>query len=163
MKYRIMEWVNSIANGYNDKRYWKYRFKLYNKDLPNVLRYYYTYLCKRMEGKNGASLGVRPDGGSQFDSKPFLPHGIKGVFITPYAHIGRNVTILQQTTIGEKFIGSHVGPHIEDNVFVGVGARILGDIHIGKGAKIGANAVVIQDVPEGCTAVGIPSRIVGDY
>ena len=51
-------------------------------------------------------------------------------------------------------------PTLDDGVVVGAGAKILGPIHIGKGAKVGSNAVVVKDVPAGCTAVGIPARIV---
>lgn len=157
---KIMECFNNIANGYNHKRYWKYRFKLYSSNTSTVMRLFYTYKCKVMEGKNNASLGVRPDGGSVFEGTPFLPHGIKGIFITPYSHIGKNVTIQQQTTIGERSFGSHIGPVIGDNVFIGVGARILGNVKVGNNVKIGANAVVLHDIPDNCTVVGIPARVV---
>jgi serine O-acetyltransferase len=50
-------------------------------------------------------------------------------------------------------------PEIGDGVFIGAGARVLGDVRVGDGAKIGANAVVIHDVPAGATAVGIPARV----
>lgn len=124
------------------------------------LRYWYLIRCKRMEAQNCASLGIRLDGGTVFAGKPFLPHGIKGIFITPYARIGSDCIIQQQSTIGERQLNSHVGPKIGNHVFVGVGATILGDITIGDNAKIGANAVVLNNVPDGCTAVGNPARII---
>lgn len=72
--------------------------------------------------------------------------------------IGENCSIISNVTIGlNKGSGR---PHIGKNVFIGAGARVLGDITIGDGAKIGANAVVITDVPAGATAVGIPARII---
>ncbi len=86
-----------------------------------------------------------------------LPHP-NGVVIHPRAVIGPNCLIFQQVTIGLRrgteapFIGGHVD--------IGAGAKILGDIRIGKNAEIGANAVVITDVPDNCTAVGIPARII---
>ena len=54
---------------------------------------------------------------------------------------------------------SHKAPRIECNVFIGAKATILGNITIGKNARIGAGAVVLQDVPRNCTAVGVPARI----
>ena len=72
--------------------------------------------------------------------------------------IGRNVTVVGQATFGTRTDGHW--PVIEDGVFIGIGARILGGVNIGAGAQIGANAVVTRDVPAGATAVGIPARII---
>lgn len=80
-----------------------------------------------------------------------------GVVIHPRAHIGPNCTIFQQVTIGTAD-GEDV-PTLGSNVEVGAGARLLGGIVVGNHARIGANAVVIGDVPAGATAVGIPARI----
>ncbi len=71
--------------------------------------------------------------------------------------IGSNVTIVSQVTFGTRTDARW--PAIGHDVFVGAGARILGGIAIGSGAVIGANAVVIRDVPEGATAAGVPARI----
>jgi serine O-acetyltransferase len=86
-----------------------------------------------------------------------LPHP-NGVVIHPDAVIGINCLILQQVTIGS---GSKPGlPVIGGHVDICAGAKVLGGIRIGDHAKIGANAVVMIDVPEGATAVGIPARII---
>jgi len=85
-----------------------------------------------------------------------LPHP-NGVVIHPEAQIGPNCLLFQQVTIG---MGSGGVPRLEGHVDVGAGAKILGRITIGRHAKIGANAVVLCDVPEGATAVGIPARII---
>lgn len=78
--------------------------------------------------------------------------------VTIYAeHIGRNVTIVAAVTIGTR--NTARWPRIGDGVYIGTGARIIGDIDLGDGSKVGANAVVMQDVPAGATAVGIPARI----
>ncbi|MFC4386582.1 serine O-acetyltransferase [Gracilibacillus marinus] len=87
-----------------------------------------------------------------------LPHGGKGVIISSKAIIGNNVTIYHQVTIG-TIKDNGEAPRIEDNVFIGAGAKILGAIVIGEGAKIGANAVVTNDVPANRTAVGIPAKV----
>jgi serine O-acetyltransferase len=72
--------------------------------------------------------------------------------------IGRNVTIVGAVTLGYREEGG--GPKLGDGVFVGTGARILGPVTIGDNANVGANAVVTKDVPAGCTAVGIPARVI---
>jgi serine O-acetyltransferase len=73
--------------------------------------------------------------------------------------IGRNCYVHQGVTIGWDYRGAR-GPVVGDGVFVGAGAKVLGAVTIGDGARIGANAVVLCDVPPGCTAVGMPARIV---
>ncbi len=88
-----------------------------------------------------------------------LPHGAMGIVIHADCKIGNNVTIFHQVTIGvREGSGSWGAPVIEDGVTIGVGAKILGPITIGRGATIGANAVVIRDVPAGWTAVGVPAK-----
>lgn len=85
-----------------------------------------------------------------------LPHP-NGVVIHPDAEIGPNCLVFQQVTIGEEAGGV---PTLEGHVDVGAGAKIIGQLKVGRHAKIGANAVVLDDVPAGATAVGIPARIV---
>lgn len=88
-----------------------------------------------------------------------------GIVIERGVAIGRRVTVMHQVTLGRKEgvtgpgDGSGV-PVIEDNVFIGAGAKVLGRVRIGRGATIGANAVVTRDVPSHCTVVGA-NRIVG--
>ena len=80
-----------------------------------------------------------------------------GIVIHRQCIIGDDVWISQQVTIG----GLNEGfPTIGNNVYIGAGARIIGKICIGDNAKIGANAVVLTDVPNGATAVGIPARVI---
>jgi len=86
-----------------------------------------------------------------------LPHP-NGVVMHRDAVIGVNCMIMQQVTIGQLAEGG--APRLGDGVYVGAGAKVLGEITIGDGASIGANAVVLSDVPPGCTAVGIPARVV---
>ncbi len=85
-----------------------------------------------------------------------LPHP-NGVVLHPQARIGPNCILFQQVTIGT---GPKPGvPELGGHVDVGPGAKILGGVRIGDHAVIGANAVVLSDVPEGCVAVGIPASI----
>ncbi len=76
------------------------------------------------------------------------------------ASIGENVTVIGQVTFGTLEDG--VWPVIDDRAFLGVGARVLGGITVGADAKVGANAVVLGDVPPGATAVGVPARVLNN-
>jgi serine O-acetyltransferase len=87
-----------------------------------------------------------------------IPHP-NGIVIFPGAEIGPNCLLFQQVTIGHAEGGV---PKLGGHVDVGAGAKLIGPISIGDHAKIGANAVVMIDVPAGATAVGIPARIVKD-
>lgn len=82
-----------------------------------------------------------------------------GIVIHANTVIGHRVTIMQQVTLGAKDRGVHAAPVIEDDVYIGAGAKVLGAVHVGRGAVIGANAVVTRDVPPHCTVVGA-NRIV---
>jgi serine O-acetyltransferase len=85
-----------------------------------------------------------------------MPHP-NGIVIHPDAVIGPNCLIFQQVTIG---IGNDRLPLIKGHVDIGAGAKLLGGIVVGAHAKIGANAVVLRDVPEAATAVGVPAKII---
>ena len=88
----------------------------------------------------------------------FIDHGA-GVVIGETAEIGHNVTLYQGVTLGGTgFATGKRHPTVQDNVTIGSGAKLLGPITIGHGAKIGANSVVITDVPPNCTVVGNPGH-----
>lgn len=89
--------------------------------------------------------------------KLMLPHP-NGIVIHEEAVIGDECMIMQQVTVG--MIGEGEVPTIGNKVYIGAGAKIIGKVHVGDGARIGANAVVTGDVPPHCTAVGIPARLI---
>lgn len=103
--------------------------------------------------------GIEIHPGAKIGKGLFIDHGM-GVVIGETAEIGDNVTIYHGVTLGGT--GKDKGkrhPTIGNNVIIGCGAKILGPISIGDGAKIGANSVVLKNVPNGKTAVGIPAVI----
>ena len=87
-----------------------------------------------------------------------MPHP-NGIVLHPDIAMGPNCLIMQQVTIGTSKRGGGV-PRLEGHVDVGAGAKILGEVTIGRHASIGANAVVLNDIPPGAVAVGIPARVV---
>ncbi|CZE48181.1 serine O-acetyltransferase [Campylobacter geochelonis] len=91
----------------------------------------------------------------------FLDHA-SGIVIGETTIIGDRVLLYQGVTLGGVSLNrGKRHPTLEDGVVIGAGAKVLGNITIGKNSKVGANSVVVKDVPCSCTAVGIPARIVG--
>ena len=146
--------------------YWLIRVKNKKTRLKAMQLLYYVIL-KRIESKCNADFGVSyHDRSSIFSSIPILPHGLNGIVVSRKCIIGSNVTILHQVTIGTKITTAKSimeedvkAPIIGNNVYIGAGAKIIGNIIIGDNALIGANAVVTKDVPANHTAVGNPARI----
>ncbi len=93
-----------------------------------------------------------------------MPHSV-GIVIGPQARAGRGCFIGQGVTLGYRYPGPRDpvagdgNPVLGDHVIVGAGAKVLGPVHIGDGAIVGANSVVTRDVPAGYMAVGIPAQI----
>ena len=115
---------------------------------------YYAYV-----GRYGADIPLSVG----FDGPPCLPHGLHGIFIAQFTHIGKNVTILQQVTIGEDTFEPSIANNrrnIGDNVFIGAGAKIIGGVVIGEGCRIGANCCVYSDMPPNTVAVNQPTRFI---
>lgn len=105
--------------------------------------------------------GVEIHPGATIGRRFFIDHGM-GVVIGETAVIGDDVLMYHNVTLGGTSLEkTKRHPTIEDGVLIGMGAKILGNITVGAKARIGANAVVIRDVPPDSTAVGIPARIVG--
>lgn len=152
---RVMAWVQH----YDHEKYWKMRAEVVNPNSrkSKLTRLYYLYRIKRADAFANASMGTDLGAGAYFASPPILFHHLNGIIISHYARFGKNVTIFQQVTVTEG--PNHTSATIGDNVSIGAGAKILGAVHIGDGAKIEANAVVVSDVPAGATAVGVPARI----
>lgn len=97
--------------------------------------------------ENNSSVGWN----SNFEGEPCFPHGMKGIFISGGAEIGRNCVIFQQVTIGSNTLPDSKGagaPVIGSNCYIGAGAKIIGNVRIGNDVRVGANAVVFSDIPD---------------
>tara|TARA_B100000963_G_scaffold280800_1_gene249271 strand:- start:367 stop:1116 length:750 start_codon:yes stop_codon:yes gene_type:complete len=129
---------------------WRIKLKLLSRFLANISRVF-------------TSIEIHP--AVTIDEGFFVDHG-SGLVIGETSVIGKNVTIYQQATLGglspsinsdsQRNVKRH--PTIGDNVVIGSGAQILGPIIIGNNSRIGTNAVVLKNVPENHTFVGIPAR-----
>jgi serine O-acetyltransferase len=126
--------------------------RLYKWNIPLIPRIisYLTRIITGIEIHPGAKIGRRF----------FIDHG-EGVVIGETTEIGDDVLIYQQVTLGGT--GKESGkrhPTLGNNVIVGAGAKVLGNIKIGDFVRIGAGSVVVEDVPEYSTVIGVPGRIV---
>ncbi len=134
-------WMHRIAHAC-----WRADFKTLGRWISHVARF-----LTGIEIHPGASIGRRF----------FIDHGM-GVVIGETTEIGHDVVLYQGVTLGGVSL-EHTKRHptLGNNIVVGAGAKVLGPLKVGDGARIGASSVVVQDVPAGTTVVGIPARPVG--
>ncbi len=148
----IRRWIIDYSRGDNLGNLWRlYRFKqkMRNKAGKKII----TFMISRCAHRHGGYIG--PD--TVFNDIPMLPHGLHGIFVSRFAVIGKNCCIYQNVTIGEV---NRKAPAIGNNCLIGAGAIIIGDIRIGNNVKIGAGAVVTSNIPDNCTVVSQPARII---
>ncbi|NMP30964.1 serine O-acetyltransferase [Thalassotalea sp. M1531] len=133
-------WIHRLSN-----KLWRNNWKLIARLISTFSRW-----LTGVEIHPGATLGRRF----------FIDHGM-GIVIGETAEIGDDVTLYHGVTLGgTSWSAGKRHPTLEDNVVIGAGAQVLGPITVGKGGKVGSNSVVVKDVPENATAVGIPGKIV---
>lgn len=126
--------------------------KLYNKKC--------FFLARLLSQLARFFTGIEIHPGAKIGKGLFIDHGM-GVVIGETAEVGDNVTIYHGVTLGGT--GKDKGkrhPTVKDNVIIGAGAKVLGPITIGNNVKVGANSVVLKDVPDNATAVGMPAKII---
>ncbi len=134
--------------------YYRFANALWRRDLsfPARVLSWFARLVTNIDIHPGATIGRRC----------FIDHGA-GVVIGETAVLGDDVTLYHGVTLGGvSWSPGKRHPTLGDGVLVGAGAKILGPITVGAGSRVGANSVVVEDVPEGMTVVGIPGRIVRD-
>lgn len=118
------------------------------------------YRARKISQRAARKTGIEIHPGAEIGEGFFIDHG-HGVVIGETSVIGKNVTLYQGVTLGGT--GKEHGkrhPTIGDNVMIGAGAKILGSCTIGSNSKVGAGSVVLEDVPENSTVVGVPGRVV---
>lgn len=118
------------------------------------------FIARWISQRSRHKTGIEIHPGAKIGKGLFIDHGA-GVVIGETTEIGDNCTLYQNVTLGGT--GKDVGkrhPTLGNNVMVGAGARVLGPFKIGDNSKIAANAVVLEEVPPNCTAVGVPARVV---
>lgn len=117
-------------------------------------------LARLISQLNRFLTGIEIHPGAQIGEGLFIDHGM-GVVIGETTEIGNNVTLYQGVTLGGT--GKEKGkrhPTVGSNVVVSSGAKVLGSLTIGDNVKIGAGSVVLRDVPDDCTVVGVPGKVV---
>jgi len=146
--------IKMLYPGYKAIRYHNIAHKFYNRSHYVIAR----MISERARKKTGIEIHPGATIGKNF----FIDHG-GGVVIGETTIIGDNVMLYQGVTLGgtsgEK---KKRHPTIEDNVIIGAGAKILGNITIGKNSRIGANSVVTKNVPPNSVVVGVPGRVAED-
>lgn len=142
-----------LYSGYHALLFHRVSHFLYTCKLKGLARW--NSQC----GRYWTGIEIHP--GAQIGKGLFIDHGM-GIVIGETAVIGDNCTIYHGVTLGGRghTKGAKRHPTIGDNVLIGAGAKILGPVTIGNDSNIGANAVVIHDVPENATVVGVPGKIV---
>ena len=118
------------------------------------------YKARKISQRAARKTGIEIHPGAEIGEGFFIDHG-HGVVIGETTIIGNNVTLYQGVTLGgtgKEQEKRH--PTIGDNVMIGAGAKILGSCTIGSNSKVGAGSVVLEDVPENSTVVGVPGRVV---
>lgn len=118
------------------------------------------FLARLISERAKRKTGIEIHPGATIGKNLFIDHGM-GVVIGETTIIGDNVILMHGVTLGGT--GKEQGkrhPNIGNNVFIGCGAKILGNITIGDNTKIGANAVLLKDINDNHTAVGVPAKVV---
>ncbi len=126
-----------------------------NKFIKLIYRLKYKRCCKHY----GCFIPLSSDIGSNIA----FPHGAYGVFISQGAKIGDNCIIFHHVTIGSNTLKdskNYGSPTIGDNVYIGAGAKIIGNVRVGDNVRIGANAIVVKDIPDNATIVAPESIVI---
>lgn len=158
--YRYVKWRDpSIKSMFELILYPSFQILLFHRIAHRLYRWKAFFLARFFSQFGRFLTGIEIHPGATIGKRFFVDHGM-GVVIGETTIIGNDVMIFHGVTLGGT--GHETGkrhPSIGNNVVIGAGAKVLGNINIGDNSRIGANSVVLKAVPEGATAVGIPARI----
>lgn len=119
----------------------------------------FKLLARIVSSISRSYTGVDIHPGARLGRRLFIDHA-NGVVIGETTKIGTDCVLFHQVTLGGVSMSKGKRhPTLGDRVMVGAGAKVLGPIHVGSDARIAANAVVVRDVPAGCSAIGVPARV----
>jgi len=138
--------------GFHARQYHRVAHRLHRRGLQG--------LARLVANISRFLTGIEIHPGAKIGEGLFIDHGM-GVVIGETSEIGNNVTLHQGVTLGgtsTQRVKRH--PTLKDNVMVGVGAQLIGNITIGENSKVGAGSVVLNSVPPNATVVGVPGRVV---
>ncbi|OQY01165.1 MAG: serine acetyltransferase [Desulfobacteraceae bacterium 4572_123] len=136
-------------------RFGRWRYTIGSSLLRKPFSLLYKLSFKAVQILTGIELPCEVKIGENFKIEHF-----GDIIVSGYARFGNGCIIRNGVTVGLQNIEHPAAPLIGNNVNIGVGAKLLGDITIGDNVDIGANAVIIRDIPDNCIAVGIPARII---
>lgn len=120
----------------------------------------FIFLARLISQISRFFTGIEIHPGAQIEKHLFMDHGM-GIVIGETSIIGENVTIYHGVTLGGVSLDKGKRhPTIGNNVIIGAGAKVLGNITIGDNSKIGANSVILKDIPKDSVAVGVPGKII---
>ena len=149
---KVMAWIS----GFDADKYWRRQYAVANpnsKVNPLLIAYYLLWI-KHVDNKHNCSFGTTFNRGMKFITPPNLPHGLNGIIVGRDARIGRGCTIYHQVTIAGG--GVVIGDYVE----LGAGAKVLPHVKIGNHVHVGANCVVVEDIPDYATVVLQKPRII---
>lgn len=135
-----------------------FKIMIYYRFAHYLYCHKHRLLARYISEKGKRKTGIEIHPGAVIGKNLFIDHGY-GIVIGETAIIGDNVTLFHGVTLGGT--GKEIGkrhPTIENNVYIGAGAKILGNVIIGENSKVGANAVVLNNVKANTTVVGIPAK-----
>lgn len=136
-------------------RFGRWRYTIGNPFIRKPFSLLYKILFKFIQILTGIELPCEVDVGKNFRIDHF-----GGIIISGFASFGDNCVLRDGVTVGLRRVEDPVAPRVGNNVDIGTGAKLLGDITIADNVVIGANAVVLEDVPPNSIAVGVPARII---
>ena len=157
--YNIILQNNDISNFWKKYNYIKLHNNQKGGSICRLLKAKYHIDIQKIERKYNCFIPITEG----INDSIVFPHELYGIFISQGAKIGKNCVIFHQVTIGSNTLEDSKGkgaPTIGNNVYIGAGAKIIGNVKIGDNCRIGANCVVVNDIPSNTTVVLGKNRLI---